>query len=124
MSRPCGLDLCRFDPDLIASPRLLFVSPWRPLHSLSKNSLSFFLRQVILDAGAVDVGTSLPRIHSVRAVAASAAFMRNWSVFKVLEAVIWKSNPVFDSFYLCDLSYSLDSCHSLGPFVAAGSVFH
>ena len=79
---------------------------------------------MILDAGAVDEGASLPLAHSVRAVAASAAFLRNWSVSKVLEAATWRLNPEFASFYLRDLSYSLDSCHSLGPSVAVGSVLH
>ena len=103
-------------------PRSLLVSSRRPSHELSKNALSFFLRQMILDAGAVDDGALLPRTHSVRAVAASAAFLRNWPVFKVLEAATWRSDPVFALFYFCDLSYALDSCHSLGPFVAGGSV--
>ena len=49
-------------------------------------------------------------------------FLRNWSVSKMLEAATWKSNPVFASFYLRDLPYSFDNCHSLGPFVVAGSV--
>ena len=53
-------------------PRSLFVSSWRPSCLLSKNALSFFLRQVILDSGAMGKGTSLPHAHSVRAVAASA----------------------------------------------------
>ena len=50
-------------------------------------------------------------------------FLQNWSVSRVLEAASWRSNPVF-AFYLCDLSYSLDNCHSLGPFVATSSVLH
>ena len=57
-----------------------------------------------------------------RAVVTSVAFLQNWSVSKVLEAATWSSNPVFTSFYFHDLSYMLDSCHSLGPFVAGGSV--
>ena len=81
-------------------PQSLLVSPWLLLNLLLKNALSFFLRQVILDAGAVDEGASLPQAHSVRAVTASAAFLRNWSVSKVLEAATWRSNPGFASFYL------------------------
>ena len=50
----------------------------------------------------------------------SAAFLQNWSVFKVLEAATWRSNPVFASFYFRDISFSLDSSHSLGPFVTGG----
>ena len=82
------------------------VSPRRPSRALSKNALSFFIRQVILDAGTVDEDASLPRVHSIRGVAASAAFLRNWSVSKVLDAATWRSNLVFASFYLRDLSYS------------------
>ena len=77
---------------------------------------------MILDAGAVEEGDLPPRAHSVRAVATSAAFLRNWSVSKVLEAATWRSNPVFASFYFLDILYLLDSSHSLGPFVTRGSV--
>ena len=97
-------------------PRSLLVSPRRPSHALSKNALSFFLRQVILDVGAMDEGALLPLVHSVRDAAASGAFLRNWSVSKVLEAAIWRSNPVFASFYFLDLLYTR-------PFVAGGAPF-
>ena len=94
-------------------PRSLLLSHRRPSRVLSKNSLSHFLCQVILDAGAVDDGALLPRTHSVCAVAASAAFLRNWSVSKVLEAATWRSNPVFTLFCFRNLSYTLDSSLSL-----------
>ena len=48
-------------------PRSLFVSPRRPSCSLSKNALSFFLRQVIIDADALWEGTS-PQAHSILGV--------------------------------------------------------
>ena len=62
----------------------------------------------ILNAGAMEEGALPPRAHSVWAVATSAAFFRNWSVSKVLEAATWRSNPVFTSFYFRNISYSLD----------------
>ena len=72
-----------------------------------------------MDGGAIsDVSAGTPRAHSVRGVATSAAFLRNWSVSKVLEAATWRSNPVFASFYFKDLSFQLEHC----TFVAAGSV--
>ena len=74
-------------------PRSLLVSPHRPTRSLSKNALSFFLRRVIIDADAVGGGALPPRAHSVRAVATSAAFLRNWSVSKVLEVAT--CSPLF-----------------------------
>ena len=95
-----------------------------PSRVLSKNALSFFLRQVIFDDGAVDEGALPPHAYSVHAVATLAAFLRNWSVSKVLEAATWRMNPVFPLFYFCDTSYTLDSCYSLWPFVAGGFRFN
>ena len=113
------LDLTK---DLSPRPRALFVSPHRPLRSMSENALSFFIRTVIVDAGASSEGSSPPRAHSVLGIATSAAFLKNWSISKVLEVATWRSNPVFAAFYFRDLSFSLDGCHSLSPFVAAGLV--
>ena len=80
-------------------PHSLLISPHHPSCPLSRNALSFFLRQVILDTGAVVEGSLPPRAHSIRAVVTSAAFLRNWSVSKVLEAATWQSNPVFTSLF-------------------------
>ena len=102
-------------------PRALFVSPSCPSHASSKNALSYFIRRVIIDSGAAGDGVS-PRAHSVRVVATSVLFMRNWLVSRILEAATWKSNPVFASFYLRDVSLAFDGFRALGPVVAAGSV--
>ena len=102
-------------------PRRLFLSPRRPTRVLSKNAVSFFLREVIheAEAGRPEVGPV--RAHSNRGVSTSAAFHRNWSVASVLESTMWRSNSVFVSFYLCGLQHEFDGIRSLGPFVAAGS---
>ena len=47
-------------------------------------------------------------------------FFHNWSLRSVLEEASWRSNTVFTSFYLRDLSFTSDGVHSLGLFVAAG----
>ena len=101
----------------------LFVSPRCPTRTISKNAISFFLREVISGAGAIrdSEGQSL-RAHSIRGISTSAAFMKNQSISKVLEAATWRSNSVFSSFYFKDISFSLGEWSSLGPFVAAGSV--
>ena len=122
----CPVRLVRFyldlAKDLSPRPRALFVSPHRPLRPISKNEFSFFIRTVIMDAGASSEGLSPPRAHSVRDVATLAAFLNNWSIYKVLAVATWRSNPVFTAFYYRDLSFSLGRCHSLGPFVTVGSV--
>ena len=94
--------------------RRLFVSPSRPSCPLSKNAISFFLHDVISNAGA-------SRAHDIRSVSTSVAFHRNWSVSTVLKSATWASSSVFTSFYLRDLQHEFDGILSLGPFVAAGS---
>ena len=105
-----------------APPRhRLFVSPRRPSHSLSKNAVSFFLRDVISSAGASRPEVGRIRAHDVRGVSISVAFHRNWSVSTVLDSANWSSSSVFSSFYLRDIQHEYDGLLSLGPFVAAGT---
>ena len=115
--------LSRRTKGLVRRPSTLFVSPRRPSHSLSKNAVSYFLREVISGAGALrdNEGLSL-KAHSIRGMSTSAVFLKNWAVSKVLEAATWRSNSVFSSFYFKDIHYMFEGLRSLGPFVAAGSV--
>ena len=99
----------------------LFVSPRRPSRAMSKNAVSFFLREVIHAAGASRPEVGAVRAHEVRSVSTSVAFHRNWSVSSVLESATWASSSVFSSFYLRDIQHEYDGLLSLGPFVAAGS---
>ena len=99
----------------------LFVSPRRPSRAMSKNAVSFFLREVIHAAGASRPEVGSVRAHEVRSVSTSVAFHRNWSVSSVLESATWSSSSVFSSFYLHDIQHEYDGMLSLGPFVAAGS---
>ena len=99
----------------------LFVSPRRPTRPLSKNAVSFFLRDVITSAGASRPEVGRVRAHDIRCVSTSVAFHRNWSVSAVLESATWSSSSVFSSFYLRDLQHDYDGLLSLGPFVAAGT---
>ena len=101
-------------------PRRLFLSPRNPSRVISKNAISYFLRKVIAEAGAGKEPGVVPHAHSIRGVAASAAFHRNCSISSILNAACWRSNSVFTSFYLKDLYFEFDGLCSLGPFVAAG----
>ena len=76
----------------------LFVSPRRPTRPLSKNAVSFFLRDVITSAGASRPEVGRIRAHDIRSVSTSVAFHRNWSVSTVLESSTWSSSSVFSSF--------------------------
>ena len=99
----------------------LFVSPRRPSRAMSKNAVSFFLREVISAAGAARPHVGSLRAHDVRSVSTSVAFHRNWLVSSVLESATWASSSVFSSFYLRDIQHEFDGLLSLGPFVAAGT---
>ena len=77
----------------------IFVSPRCPSRPLSKNAVSFFLRELISAAGASRPEVGRVRAHEVCGVSASVAFHRNWSVSAVLEAATWSSSSVFSSFY-------------------------
>ena len=101
-------------------PRRLFVSPRCSSCAMSRNGISFFLREVIVHSGASSEAVVAPSAHSIRGIATSSAFFRNWSLRSVLEAASWRSNTVFTSFYLRDLQFVFEGVRSLGPFVAAG----
>ena len=61
----------------VTRPRRLFGSPRSPSRAMSKNAMSYSLREVIVHSGARAEG-SLPKAHGVRGLAASSAFFRNW----------------------------------------------
>ena len=87
---------------------------------MSKNGLSFFLREVIVQSGASFEAVAAPRAHSIRGIATFSAFFRNWSLRSFLGAASWRSNTVFTPFYLRDLQFVFEGVRSLGPVVAAG----
>ena len=101
-------------------PQRLFLSPRCPSRAMSKNGISYLLQEVIVQSGASSQSEQAPRAHSIRGIATSSAFFRNWSLRSVLEAAFWRSNSVFTSFHLRDLQFVFDGVHSLGPFVADG----
>ena len=73
-----------------------------------------------MHSGASSEAVAAPRAHSIRGIATSSAFFRNWSLSNVLEVASWRSNTVFTSFYFRDIQYVFEGARSLGPFVAAG----
>ena len=82
----------------------------------------FFLReagaQAVLGLG----GTfSCSRSYSV-GYGYVVLFMKNWSIHGVLNAACWKSDLVFAYFYCKDDQHVFDSCRSLSPAVATGSL--
>ena len=58
-------------------PRRLFVAPRCPSRAMSKNAISYFLREVIVQSGASSEELAAPKAHSIRGIATSFAFFRN-----------------------------------------------
>ena len=95
--------------------RRLFVSSRCPSRAMSKNGISFLLREVIVHSGASSNDVAAPKAHSIRDFATSSAFFfKNWSLSSVLEAASWRSNTVFTSFYWKDVQYIFEGVRSLG----------
>ena len=109
-----------FRPEL---PRL-FLTTGRRRKMVSKNTISFWLKEVIRKAY-VSSGEDLPariRAHETRSIAPSAVFKRNFAVGQVLRAGVWSRQTTFTSFYLRDVTHRSLDTFSLGPVVAAQQV--
>ena len=109
-------------------PRNLFLSPRDTTRPLSKNGLSYLLRETIVRAHSSleerHYGPLKVKAHSIRAVATSFNFWKNRSLQDVLNAATWRTASVFAKFYLRDVERfsPMDMLFSLGPIVAAGDV--
>ena len=89
---------------------------------ISKNGISFFLRDTIISANAVYEDGGPFKAHDIRGMAISMAFKLNTSITEIMKAATWKSPSTFSNFYLKEVAYSSKGWSALGPFVAAGAV--
>ena len=105
------------------TPSRLFVSPSDTRRSMSKNAMSFFLRQLITESGAVSSSVP-PRAHDIHGIATSLNYYSNLSLSAIKEAATWKSNRVFAMRYLKDMSATRSRLKDRGPLIAAGSAVH
>ena len=104
-------------------PRL-FLSTGLRRKMVSRNTISFWLREVIRRAY-VSSGEDPPRrirAHETRGIAPSVAFKRNYAVGQVMRAGVWSRQTTFTSFYLRDVTHRSLDTFSLGPVVAAQQV--
>ena len=100
---------------MVSRPRSPFLS--------SSSLLTSYLRDLMVASGAVGVAEGpAPRVHEVRSVATSVVFLRNWLVARGLEAATWRSQSVFSTFYLRDVTSTLGDLHSVASIIAAGQV--
>ena len=90
---------------------------------MSKNAMSFYLRQLIVDSGAVSTSRP-PRAHDIRGIATSLNYYSNLSLSNLMQVATWKSNRVFASRYLKEVSATQDNIRQFGPLVIAGDRLH
>ena len=104
----------------------LFLAPKNTARPASKNGLAYYLKTTVVEAHKEASEETLRvckvRSQEVRAVSTSLAFTHNLSIDSVIEAAQWRSNSVFASHYLKEVSLQYDNCRSLGPIVAAGTI--
>ena len=70
---------------------------------ISLQTLSRWLREVIKQAYLSSAITVTPRVHEIRAWAASLAFKHSVPLTTILEAAFWKSESTFIHYYLRDV---------------------
>ena len=104
-------------------PSRFFVSPRNPERAMSKNAISFYLRQLITDSGAVS-SSRPPRAHDICGIATSLNYYSNLSLSHLMQVATWKSNRVFASRYLKEVSATQDNIRRFGPLVIAGDRLH
>ena len=102
---------------------VFFLAPSNLSRAISKNGISFFLRDLISRYGVLGASEGpAPRAHNIRSMATSVAFAKNVAVPKILEAATRRSDSVFASFYLKEVATEIGDSWCLGPIVAAGQV--
>ena len=65
-----------------------------------------------------------PRAHDLRGVATSLNCYSNLSLSNFMQVAMWKSNRVFASGYLTEVSATQDNIRQFGPLVIAGDRLH
>ena len=109
-----------------ACRRLFVTTKRRTPKAVSKNTISFWIKEVVRAAytGVTDQQRQLclVRAHEVRALATSVLFAKNSSLGDVMAAACWRCQSTFASFYLRDIQHQSLDLHSLGPIVAAQAV--
>ena len=112
--------------DLRPRPRTLFVSLRDRSKPLSKNALSYLLKETILhshrELGEDHFPVMRVKAHDIRGVATSLNLWRNKSFSVILDAASWKTPSVFANHYLRDVERVDGDTFSLGPIVAGGGV--
>ena len=131
MTNTCSAQLERFG-SFVRGPRIytlvpeIFVSTKDGSKPLSKNVLSFLLREMIQQSHQQLARDHFPLLRvqacEIRGIAMSLNMWRNKSLLAVLEAASWKTPSVFANHYLSDVERVDGDIFSLGLIVTWGDV--
>ena len=100
-------------------PSRLFMSPKNPKRPMSKNGISYYLRNLVRESGAVS-SSHAPRAHDIRGIATSLNYYSNLSLCNLKRVATWRSDRVFASRYLKDVSSTRENIRRFGTLVIAG----
>ena len=104
-------------------PRLFISTNTKKPRSIVKNTISYWIRKVILSAyktaNSDQIDIVKVKAHEVRALATSLAFSRSMSLNDVMSAASWRCRTTFVSHYLRDCTHTYMDTSRLGPIVAA-----
>ena len=103
-------------------PSRLFVSPRNPERAMSRNAISFSLRQLVTDGGAVS-SSRPPGAHDIRRLL-RPSIITVISLFHLMQIATWRSIRVFASRYLKEDSSAQDNIRRFGPLGIAGDRLH
>ena len=103
-------------------PSRLFVSPRNPERAMSRNAISFSLRQLITGGGAVSSSRPL-ELMTFMALLRPSIFTVI-SLYHIMQIATWRSIRVFASRYLKEDSSAQDDIRRFGPLGFAGDRMH
>ena len=103
-----------------------FISTQRDGHPVTKSTVASWVKKLIREAYSYTetdsqaLALATPKVHEIRAVAASLALQSTFSLEDILGAAQWSTPSVFASFYLRDVSSFDGKMHAFGPVIVAG----
>ena len=99
--------------------KFVFSAEWPSLPQCLALCLNIIIHSFIVDSGAVSSARP-PRAHDIRGIATSLNYYSNLSLSNLMQVATWKSNRVFASRYLKEVSATQDNIQQFGPLVIAG----
>ena len=103
----------------------LFI-PTQGDKDLAKSTLSHWVKYAIKNAyDSISKNSNRlfkPRVHELRALSASCAYINYIPLEEILKSAVWSSSSLFASHYLRDFREQTENLRAMGPIIAAQKV--